>query len=318
MRASVKQYLARLLSWALTESPRPSPSLLLEAPAQPAAIEPVAPASERPPRESGPRLHSARPVASQSGTPLPALVTRVISEYRGHVLERIRKANDLTSTSVVAVGNSLDRIVTVARAQVQETRAALDGLSSTDRRGVTELIEEQARLSRSRFGAIRAAIEEQGVLVRDATQASSEIASVGAEVTKVAFQARLLSLNANIEAARLGEQGAGFQVIATEMQRLTEEIDRANRKIGTMAGNLVGFVAEDQPAQRRADPAIRVGFTEDLAENSAAVGVATRKLRASVGRPARPRRSGGQSSCCPDRTTRSRTCSSRIDGAERC
>jgi methyl-accepting chemotaxis protein len=206
---------------------------------------------------------------------------RVISEYRGHVLERIRKANDLSSTSVVAVGNSLDRIVTVARAQVQETRATLDGLSSTDRRGVTELIEEQARLSRSRFGAIRAAIEEQGVLVRDATQASSAIASVGAEVTKVAFQARLLSLNANIEAARLGEQGAGFQVIATEMQRLTEEIDRANRKIGAMASNLMASLPK---INQHNNELIRhsAGFTEELAENSAAVGAATGKLRASV------------------------------------
>jgi methyl-accepting chemotaxis protein len=254
---------------------------LLEAPVEPVAIEPVAPASERPPRESGPRMHSARPVASQSGTPLHEIVTQVITEYRGHVLERIRKANDLSSTSVVAVGTSLDRIVTVARAQVQETRAALDGLSGTERRGVTELIEEQSRLSRSRFGAIRAAIEEQGVLVRDATQASSQIASVGAEVTKVAFQARLLSLNANIEAARLGDQGAGFQVIATEMQRLTEEIDRANRKIGAMASNLM--VALPKINQQN-DELIRhsAGFTEELSENSAAVGAATGKLRASV------------------------------------
>lgn len=277
----MKQFLARLLAWSLAESPRPNQPPLLEAPAEPAAAEPVAPGSERPPLESGPRLHSARPVAPQTGTPLPDMVTRVITEYRGHVLERIRKANDLTSTSVVAVGNSLERIVNVARSQVEETRATLDGLSGADRRGVTELIEEQSRLSRARFGAIRTAIEEQGVLVRDATQASSEIASVGAEVTKVAFQARLLSLNANIEAARLGDQGAGFQVIATEMQRLTEEIDRANRKIGAMASSLMTSLPK---INQHNDELIRhsVGFTEELSENSAAVGAATGKLRASV------------------------------------
>lgn len=281
IRASVKRFLTRLLSWALAEPLRQNQPLLLEAPVEPSTTEPIAKVSDPPPLESGPRLHTARPATSQTGTPLPEIVTRVITEYRGHVLERIRKANDLASTSVVAVGNSLDRIVTVAREQVQETRSALDGLSSTDRRGVTELIEEQSRLSRTRFGAIRAAIEEQGVLVRDATEASSEIASVGAEVTKVAFQARLLSLNANIEAARLGDQGAGFQVIATEMQRLTEEIDRANRKIGAMASNLMTSLPK---INQHNDELIRhsVGFTEELAENSAAVGVATGKLRASV------------------------------------
>jgi methyl-accepting chemotaxis protein len=164
---------------------------------------------------------------------------------------------------------------------VQATRSTLDSLSGSSRRGVTELIEEQGSIAATRFAAIRAALQEQTVLTREALQSSSEIAKIGAGVARVAFQARLLSLNANIEAARFGDQGGGFQVIATEMRRLTDEIDRANRQIESMAGALMGSLPK---INERADDLCRHAdaFTEELTESSLAVGSATTQMRKSV------------------------------------
>jgi methyl-accepting chemotaxis protein len=209
------------------------------------------------------------------------MIAQVVGECRAHVLDRIRKANDMTSTEVIAVGNNLDQIVNRAQSQVKATRATLDGLSGAGRRGVTELVEQQARIAATRFAAIRSALQEQTVLTHQATQSSSEIATIGAGVAKVAFQARLLSLNANIEAARFGDQGGGFQVIATEMRRLTDEIDRANRQIESIASKLLGSLPK---ISERADELCRHadGFTAELAENSAAVESATSKLKTSV------------------------------------
>jgi methyl-accepting chemotaxis protein len=287
--------LARLLDWAAHKIPQPAlqtaslnePPLLDEyqelTPSPPLPLPPPLP--EEPAfaavPESGERLQTVRPQMPVSGSPLAEQIAKVLAECRAHVLDRIRKANEMTSSEVIAVGNSLDQIVSRAQAQVEATRAALDSLSGSDKRGVTELIENQARISATRFAAIRSALHEQTALTRQAMKASSEIAAVGAGVSKVAFQARLLSLNANIEAARFGDQGGGFQVIATEMRRLTDEIDRANRQIESMASNLLGSLPKisehGDELCRHAD-----GFTEELAENSAAVDSATSKLRKSV------------------------------------
>jgi hypothetical protein len=280
---------ANVLSWALAKLSDPQSPPPLEAP-EPEEMRPLEALPPAPPRvedfespslpESGERL-SLRPPPPQTGTPLAELMAKVVSECRGHVLERIRKANDMTSSNVIAVGNSLDQIVRRAQEQVKATRATLDTLSGADKHGVTELIERQAQMSATRFAAIRAALQEQTVLTRQALKASSEIATVGAGVTQVAFQARLLSLNANIEAARFGERGAGFQVIATEMRRLTEEIDRANRQIESMATGLMGALPK---ISQHADELCRHadGFTEELAASTSAVSSATTQLKKSV------------------------------------
>ena len=286
--------MAKLLDWASHKIPQASegPPLLGQAALQadneldlgpPQPLPPALPEEPMPysPPESGERLQTVRPEPQPSGTPLAELIAQVVGECRSHVLDRIRKANDMTSTEVLAVGNSLDQIVNRAQNQVKATRATLDGLSGVGKRGVTELVEQQARIAATRFAAIRAALQEQTVLTRQAMQASSEIATIGAGVAKVAFQARLLSLNANIEAARFGDQGGGFQVIATEMRRLTDEIDRANRQIESIAGHLLGALPK---ISERADELCRHadGFTQELTENSAAVESATSKLRKSV------------------------------------
>ncbi|HWA76701.1 MAG TPA: methyl-accepting chemotaxis protein [Polyangiaceae bacterium] len=291
-RSPIWRLLARLLAWAshkLPEHSEPPPLLYEPAPLpvpEPPVVHP-APRIEaideglfQSAPESGERL-SARPLTDRNGTPLSVVMAQVIAECRAHVLDRIRKANEMTSTEVIAVANSLDQIVSSAQHQVSATRSALDSLSGSDRAAVTDLLEEQTRISATRFAAIRAALEEQTVLTRQAMQASAQIASVGAGVSRVAFQARLLSLNANIEAARFGEQGGGFQVIATEMRRLTDEIDRANRQIEGMASSLMSALPK---INEHADALCRHadGFTAELAQNSSAVSSATTQLKKSV------------------------------------
>lgn len=287
--SSLWRPLARLFAWVSHKLPvEESPALLVSLPKDEPELRylpPLPPALTEEYRqsvpESGERLQSARPQAPHSGVPLAERMAQVVGECRAHVLDRIRKANDMTSTEVIAVGNSLDQIVSRAQSQVRATRTMLDGLSGSDKHSVTDLVERQTQISATRFAAIRSALQEQTVLTRQAMQASSEIATVGAGVARVAFQARLLSLNANIEAARFGEQGGGFQVIATEMRRLTDEIDRANRQIEGMASSLMGALpkisAHADELCRHAD-----GFTAELAENSVAVNTATIRLRKSV------------------------------------
>jgi methyl-accepting chemotaxis protein len=73
------------------------------------------------------------------------------------------------------------------------------------------------------------------MLTESLAQKSSEIAGITQIITSIAEQTNLLALNAAIEAARVGEQGRGFSVVAEEIRKLAEQ-SRVS------AGNITGII----------------------------------------------------------------------------
>uniref|UniRef100_Q47GB9 PAS protein n=1 Tax=Dechloromonas aromatica (strain RCB) TaxID=159087 RepID=Q47GB9_DECAR len=139
------------------------------------------------------------------------------------------EATSSAAASIEQVTVSIGEVVAHAQSTV-ETATQTGEIS---RHGAV-VTQDACRKIESLADTVRRSAEQVEIL----GQRSEEITRVTAVIKEIADQTNLLALNAAIEAARAGEQGRGFAVVADEVRKLAERTAKATQEIGSMTQSI--------------------------------------------------------------------------------
>lgn len=199
-----------------------------------------------------------------------------ICSYAGDIAQVANSVKQSESSLQVSIGALLGGSETALTATTQVADSVSDALLGSDKS--LQRMQENlviVQLMESDFEGYRTRIKDTLRVSQNLLAAVNTITAVAGSISEISQQTNLLALNAAIEAARAGEQGRGFAVVADEVRNLAKRTQTATEQITNLAGNVVSDVNvtvsslqasaadADINTQRLRDVAAKVGTSSD-------------------------------------------------------
>lgn len=229
-------------------------------------------------------LRKAVDQLAQAGSSLSATSQQVAAAAQNNaaIAEQVAQGAATQSAQAETISKSISEIAY----GTQEILATSEEAARVAREvsQVTQIAGEKGEQSQQSLDQIRKMTSDTASIARTMGNRSREIRTIVDTITKIADQTNLLSLNAAIEAARAGDAGRGFSVVADEIRKLAEQsadsADEIKQQVEKMLLQINDTVLAAEKGLEHADQNSRV-VGESLGQLSAVSGT-IQKLSAQI------------------------------------